>query len=307
MKQRVTFFEPYEMPHTRAAIEYVFPFCAVDSSMIGEPRQKSLTTTHIIKMDITTTLLAVWRIPDKESIIKVLFQYAREDVEQKIKDGMLSDEQELSLATYNSPESCPFDISSIPTPTNYSFEVDIPIGGLSSMTEKGELELASRIIYARDNINTLFHSFYKDRLLLLREERSLLDLLRHANNEEEFVFRLSSLATMIDSMNIDALRKVTSSANKQLKSISLLELLLRQEGCERPDRVCAILRNIARFRQGYPIHGDRVDGVVEAHKFFCFSYPMSNYNEAWKTLMLNYLEALSIILQMLKSKNEERE
>jgi ERCC4-type nuclease len=154
------------------------------------------------------------------------------------------------------------------------------------MDNSSLLQLASSIIDARDNINAIFHQKHKEKLLLLNEERDLLQLFRDADSEEQFFFRLSALKNIATHLNIKCLRQLTGVSDNQTQSIHLLETYLNKLGDEHQN-IVETLRKINNLRQGYPIHGDRTKGVLGAHRFFSFDYPITEYSASWKRLLTN--------------------
>lgn len=82
-------------------------------------RASDVTTEHRIDVSISGTLYSIWdfgrfhdpRVPD--AVIKTLFQFGREEIEQKIKEGMLEDHQELQLYTSSQPNNNPYDVTKI--------------------------------------------------------------------------------------------------------------------------------------------------------------------------------------------------
>jgi hypothetical protein len=100
-------------------------------------------------------------------------------------------------------------------------------------------------------------------------------------------------------MNLESLRRLTKKENTQLKSIKLLEEYLIINNISN-SQLIDTLRNINRLRQCYPVHGDRVEGVLEAHKYFEIDYPITDYSSAWKKLLNGYLKALQQLLYALK-------
>ena len=99
--------------------EYGFHFDVFDASLVGEPEERASAAKHRIKVGITYPLLVNWRLVDasEDDLIKVLFFYARRYVVQKIKDGTLTEYEELPLSTKEHHEGkCPLDISRIPDP-----------------------------------------------------------------------------------------------------------------------------------------------------------------------------------------------
>jgi hypothetical protein len=300
-KKKITFYS-WEVPSKNKDVyEILFCFKVGDSHLEAADEELN-TTNHAIKVGVNGTLAAIWKKQSgisEHGLLKVLFEFARRDITQKIMDGILSATEEILLTTDNTTGKCPFAPSHIPDPDNYELEVEIPAVPIAS--GKGELEIASRIIDTRDNINALFRAKHGDQLLLLRNERSLLELLRQANNQEEFVYRLSSLATMIDHANMKKLRNITGIADENIKSIGLMDKYLEQINAADKEKAIKILRNISKLCQGYPIHGDQVDKLIEVHSYFALPYPIPNYNSAWKTILLNYLAALETILEALKN------
>jgi len=112
---------------------------------------------------------------------KVLYEYSKRHVIKKLKDGTLGNREELWLSTLGYPNKCPFDPSKIKELGKRIFDVEIPEKVL--MKDKSEIQLASSIIDTRDNINAIFSQKYNDKLLLLDQERNLLDFFREANSQ----------------------------------------------------------------------------------------------------------------------------
>lgn len=286
--KKVRFGNPNRLPTTRDAVEYQFSFTTVESSLIGAPEEKSETKQHIVKVSITGTLAACWGLSQPD-LVKVLFEYGKRHIAEKLKDGTLSDKEELWLSTSSHPSKCPFDPLRISDPIQGSINVSIPEKVL--MQDQREIQLASSIIDARDNINAIFGQRYKEKLLLIDQERNLLEFFREANSQEEFFYRVAALANIVGNINIPILRRITSISDRSVKSISLLEAYL-QTISDKSGSVVEVFRNLIRIRQGYPVHGDQVAGVLEAHEFFKIKYPVRNYKEAWKILLLSYLSTL---------------
>lgn len=295
--KKVRFSNPLLLLTNRDAVEYQFPFTVVDSSLIGAPEEESETKQQIVKVGITRTLVACWGLSQPD-LVKVLFEYGKRHIAEKLKDGVLSDKEELWLSTSSHPSKCLFDPSRISDPSQASINVPIPEKVL--MQSQREIQLASSIIDARDNINAIFSQRYKERLLLIDQERNLLEFFREANSQEEFFYRVAALANIVGNLNIPILRGITSISDTSVKSISILEAYLKTIS-DKGESVIKVFRNLNRIRHGYPIHGDQVVGVLEAHQFFKIKYPVGNYKEAWKALLLNYLSALQDLLEIIRN------
>jgi hypothetical protein len=298
MKKSITFEAPSPLPRTRDATEYVFPYAIVDSSLVGTPEERSRTSSFSIRVGGTGSLISCWDFEEAD-LIRVLFEYGKRHVIQKLKDGALSDKEELLLSTSTAEIPCPFDPSRIPNLAGATIEVDLV--GAPIMEDQSFLQLASSIIDARDNINAIFSSVHKERLILVTEERDLLQFFRDASSQEEFFFRLCALANAATALNVAILRNISGISDPQVKSISLLEEYLKGIGTPSP-RIIKTLRYINRIRQGYPVHGNRVEGVLEAHKFFNLEYPVVDFSNSWKNLLINYFNALKMLLDLIKEK-----
>lgn len=293
-KRTVTFYKFCDLStRRRHATEYGFQFKVVDSSLLGAPEEKSETRDYFIRVGITETLADSWRLSDTD-LVKVLFEYGKRHVIQKIKDGTLAEREELWLSTTSHPAICPFDPSRIEVKNGVPFEVEIPEKPL--MQNQNEIKLASSIIDARDNVNAIFKQKNKENLLLLDQERNLLEFFRPANSKEEFSYRVTALGNIVGNLNVKVMKKITKIHDS--KSISLLDAHLKNlTGKE--EGLIKVFKNLNRIRQSYPVHGDHVEGVLETHSFFKLKYPVENFDEAWKVLLMNYLSALKDLLLIL--------
>ena len=83
------------------------------------------------------------------------------------------------------------------------------------------------------------------------------------------------------------------------KSISLLEHYLSQNNLT-DNGTITTFRALNRLRQGYPVHGDRTDGVLKAYRTLGVDYPVEDFSESWKILLGQYLDALENLLSDMK-------
>ena len=117
------------------SIECGFYFYVVDSSLVEEPEWMNEASSHRIKVTMALPLLINWRLarfeeghlitPDEEAVVKVLFHYGKQHIKQKIKEGILSEYEELHLSPANCPGNYPPDISRIPIPDGHKFTIEI--------------------------------------------------------------------------------------------------------------------------------------------------------------------------------------
>ena len=301
--QKTLFFDlPGRNITGRDMTELFFPFRLVDDALIGSPEEMNRSSNHLIKVGVSGSLSACWDLTD-DQLLRVMFEYGKRHVIQKVKDGTLGDEEELELNTYNAECPCPFDPSRLENPINAVVKINTTAKKI--MENKTFLQLASAIIDARDNINAVFFGKYKDKLIIVGEERDLLQFFRDAETQEEFFFRMCALANAVTKMNIECLRKLTKITDKDFKSIKLLEEYLKKKNIS-DSKIIDVFRNINKMRQGYPVHGDRVKGVIDAHNYFSLDYPVTNYSAAWKTLLTYYRDSLHCLLENLKDPTDSR-
>ncbi|MBW1924045.1 MAG: hypothetical protein JRJ35_11280 [Deltaproteobacteria bacterium] len=282
----------------RDAIELIFPFRLIDTELIGSPEEERKSTDHQISVVVTGSLAACWDLNDDQRL-RVMYEYAKRHVVEKIREGTLREFEEIDLHTRNVELPCPFDPDRIENPMDAI--VSVETAEKKFMEDSSVLALASSIIDARDNINAIFNLINKGKLIVLVEERDLLQFFRDVQTKEEFSYRLCALANAATQMNVQCLRQLTKIEDTQVKSIQLLESYLDKIGLQSKEFV-NILRNINKLRQGYPVHGDRAKGVLEAHKYLEIEYPIADFSASWKKLLEKYLEALHQLLKVLKDK-----
>lgn len=276
--------------------EFVFPFRLVDTGLIGTPDEKNRSSHHKITVVVSRTLASCWRFTDDQRH-RVMFEYGKRHIIQKLRDGTLRESEELDLNTSNVDLPCPFDPERIENPNNAVVKIEST--DMKIMEDSTLLQIASAIIDTRDNINALFNDKHEEKLIVLIEERDLLQFFRNAESREDFVYRLCALANAATQMNLQCLRRLTQIEDTQIKSIQLLEAYLNKSGIPN-QQIIETLRNINKMRQGYPIHGDRAKGVLDAHRYFGVQYPIEDYSVAWNKLLSSYLEALQQLLDAIK-------
>lgn len=296
MNKTILFEPTRRVVSGRDITEYIFPFRLVDTELIGSSDEISRSSRHEITVVVSRTLASCWNFTD-DQLHRVMFEYGKRHIVQKVRDGTLGESEELDLHTRNVELPCPFDPGRIENPINA--EVQIESTDKKLMEDSTFLQIASAIIDARDNINAIFNVGNKDKLIVLTEERDLLQFFRDAESREDFFYRLCALANAATQMNLKCLRALTQTEDTQVKSIQLLEDYLNKSGVLNP-QIIDTLRNINKMRQGYPVHGDRAKGVLDAHRYFAIEYPIADYGAAWKKLLNSYLEALQQLLKALK-------
>lgn len=223
---KTIFFEPSRrIISGRDVTEYVFPFRVVNTDLVGGPDEKLYSSRHTIKVAVTETLSATWEFTDDE-LHRVMFEYGKRHTIQKLQDGTLREVEELDLHTGNAQYPCPFNPAQIENPMKAV--ITLELSNKKLMEDPTFLQLAASIIDTRDNINAILHHKYKEKLILIGEERDLLQFFRDAQSNEEFFFRLSALSSASTKMNVECLRRLTGISDTRVKSIQLLEEYLRK-------------------------------------------------------------------------------
>jgi len=106
---------------------YRFPFSIVETSLLGSPEEKSRTQQYVVTIGLSRELRVNWRVGevDESELVKLLFEFGKRHVFEKLQHGSLTEEEELLLTTQNSPQECPFEISRIADPEGASFDVEV--------------------------------------------------------------------------------------------------------------------------------------------------------------------------------------
>jgi hypothetical protein len=271
----------YILPTSRATIDFAYYYHIIDENgNTNEP--------NTIVVSISDILSSMWGLQLNE-LEKALLLIAKDKLTEKLIDNTLNKFEEIVLLTNNSPEKFPYNIKNLIDVADAEYEVEIEVKSLSEKIS--ENKLAASIIQMRDTINAVFYKQNGVKLLLLDEERNLLDFFRPAYIEEEFSHRIASLGQVSRNLNTEILRKLTGITDTNVKSVQLLNQLLIRLGKENI-KVIDTLKFLGRVRQGYPVHTD-IAGVIEGLSYFGINYPIDSYEDSWEILLTNYLKALS--------------
>src|SRR5690606_7293240 len=106
---------------------------------------------------------------DYPDLAKILLQFGKDKIIEKLKEGTLTDDEELILLTSTHPKESPYDPDKLIDIENAEYEVEVGHKMLSEDIK--ENKLAASIIETRDRINAIFYSKHQKKLLLLNEER----------------------------------------------------------------------------------------------------------------------------------------
>jgi hypothetical protein len=146
MEKTLTFQRPSFLQSQKIAIECVFPFSLVDSSLIGMPEEKSRTSQHQVKVTASFSLIAAWGFPitadqqtkhNTSNLQIVLFEYGKRYVVQKLKtSNNLALEEELDLNASKAELPCPFDPSLIQDPDGAIIKVAVDTSDIQPKYQK---------------------------------------------------------------------------------------------------------------------------------------------------------------------------
>lgn len=277
--------------------ELLINFEVIENEKLGRADEANYTFVGKIVIGISGTLRSTWHL-DEMDLEKALVEFAKQQLRDKLIDGSLGKDEELQLSSYNAPQQCPFNVSGKDYYQKSSFEVDLP--DIVS-NEKNNKTIAAKIIDLRDNINAIFGEKFKGRLLALPQERSLSELTRNCESEEEFAFRVSSLCALATA--IETSRLIIPLDDDQSKgSIDKFGKFLRHKfPTQNTTDITNILTKFNHFRRMYPIHTDRASGVIEAYCYFGIEYPPKEYQSSWLLLLRHYLHWLEKLLELLRN------
>jgi len=286
---------------SKHAYEYRLYCSLIDNNKIGKPEEEFETQDIEIDVEISETKAAIWNLntPDRENDRKkILFEYGKRELIEKIKDSTAVKENSFRIYsnTHTDPE-CPFNPDKIDMNVGDKYKIIIPD---KTLVQRLEVDaIASSIITKRDEINALFKNKFNDKLFLVNQERNLLDLFRSADSIEEFSYRITSIGNLVGSLNKYMLSKETKLSSKDFGSIHMLQVLLNNFSTDQT--VTLIFKNLNKLRQAYPVHGDNVEGVIDAHKYLGLNYPVTNFKESWELLLSKYNDALFELFSISES------
>lgn len=298
------------------ARELKFFYKIINTKFNGTPEERLKRKEFKAYVFISCTLEKAWQNCGltKDEIDKVMFEYTRRIIQQKVKEGKLEKYEKIALYK---PEECEFDPSKIPNIVGWQEIISLPeitvlnedemsqeIKSLyfdddeAQITEETpDVIIENEIIELRDNINAIFVNLHREKLFHIDSERLILDLIKGANSSEEFTSRVGSLGSLVSNLNNTLLSKLVMT-EKGEQSLSLLEKYLKTQN---KDIACiSTFRNIMRIRKGYPIHNDNTYKFIEAHEKLGIDYPIKSFNTVLNKLKLKYLMALQNLFLVLK-------
>lgn len=172
-------------------------------------------------------------------------------------------------------------------------------GKVSELSLASPHPAAERIVVARDNLNALLHERHGEKVFLVHEERGILQLFKHCGTEEELRYRVLALAGLVGALDESLLRELSGSVKDG--SLNLLEDFLNQvaPGEDHTGEV-QVLRDLVRIRNMFPAHRDNARDALVALGRLGLEYPITDYDEAWLSLLEQYALALEKVLVIVK-------
>jgi hypothetical protein len=234
-----------------------------------------------------------------ESGEKILLEYGRQWIAEKIREGALAQYEERLIMSRDLKDLPALEIHNLPTVEEAEFIIEQ--SNSTVMEEINASQLGSLIVDNRHFVNTIFLEKYGEVLLTLPQERNVVDFFKSANSEDEFGMRVISLGSSAREMNISKLRSLTQITDTKIGSVQLLKQFLASRMND-PESIIKPLQCFGRLRSGYPSHADRAD-VVGAYRYFNLPYPVTDFATAWNTLLNHYLKVLEALKNVLLSES----
>lgn len=294
----ITFLKDEFLPVTRMGLDYQIYYNYVLTKYVDEPEQEHQTKQAGLHIGISSSLIAIWGY-NGEDLRKILYEHAKRYLRQKAEEKTIGVDSGIELTTYNSPNTCPFNPARINLLFNTPFEIEVPEE--NPMTAAEPSALASQIIDLRDGINALYGEKHKGRLLSLPQERHLVELFKQCKDHETFAYRVASLGGLATAFDVAGMKKHVPDEKKPLDTVGAF--FRKHYSASEVNPIMDSLANFNRLRRMYPIHSDRTDGVLDAHKFFSLEYPVRDHAKAGLTLLEHYRDCLERILALLKDEN----
>lgn len=299
----IKFFDGGWLPFYGDRYEYHFMFDFIDTKLSDTPEEMSQFQSGGVMIGVSGTLASCWGFPregfQKEDLKKVLYELTKRHVKNKIKEGSVEQFEELQLNTGNIETERPYD------PNRVTMDFGEPIIVITEEVAEhtySEPEIyAEQIISLRDHINALSKEKLRGQLLMLPQERAIIELYKKCSSVEEFSHRVSALEELATAFNTKLIRKILGVGETNLKSIALLkELIECHIGLSNAEMIIAPLKHLNRLRQGYPRHTDTAEGVLNAYRFFNIEYPIKNCETSWRKLLEHYRDILDKLYRILR-------
>jgi hypothetical protein len=264
-----------------------------------------------LDVTITGTLQQKWGIPDR-FIAPPTGSLGTSTVVSRMMQGYPDPFEPVRLSTFSGASNPPQYNMATP-----GMLIPIPETELMAEPEISSIQITSLsddISGIRDNINTLSIDLLGERILLLPQERALLDMYKDVRSAEEFASRIQSLAGLVVAINKSAILKSFDAEQtaeiltrhgiedqNHLGSLVLLEeLLTSYSNGVSAKRITEVFKSLNHLRQGFPAHGDNSQNVLKAHDFFKVRYPIRDFASAWETILGKYLEAMKEFLSVIR-------
>jgi hypothetical protein len=120
----IRFGRPERIQQKKHVREIGFPFTVTDAVFVGTPNERNHSSERKIYVAVTDLLEKSCGLSE-EALVKVLFEYARRHIEQKLRAGSLSMREEFTLGCEDVPQWPPFDYTRIRDPNGARVLINI--------------------------------------------------------------------------------------------------------------------------------------------------------------------------------------
>jgi hypothetical protein len=167
------------------------------------------------------------------------------------------------------------------------------------MTER----VSKKICELRQLVNSFFCLGF-NRNLIKENERGIAELEDTCANHEDFVFRITNLASLVDDIDRNGLMSLIERKGKNLESIDLLEEFLEEKNLEKKN-IIENLRTIKRIRNTvFPIHRGTSKEFLEL-MFAIGSKPPFDWAVIWRKCLGMYRNSLAELSDSLDAHNSK--
>jgi len=101
-----------------------FDFSIVDTAFVGGPEERKNTSQVKVLARISRTLEAIWKLAPPQ-LEKVLYEFAKRHLQDKVSDGTDSADERIDLNTSTAQQDCPYEPERISITPGSRFEVEV--------------------------------------------------------------------------------------------------------------------------------------------------------------------------------------
>jgi hypothetical protein len=140
---------------------------------------------------------------------------------------------------------------------------------------------------------------YKIRLFEIQEQKIWNSLFEPCQDKKDFVLHINAFSSLIDWINIKALKDFLKIKSKN-GSTNYLEKFLQEKYSNYDKNIIERLRRVKKIRKMFPVHKD-TNNSIKGIKELSESYPDINYEKLWDKILLDFYLSLRQLEEILLS------